>query len=175
MSRNICFLKQLIRSNWLLTCNVVLLHAMFLVEKSCAKSKLVKAFFILQQLLSSKTIWDLQSIIYSFKNYSPTKQTLYCTQYLHFSLWIFSITVLVMWRDRKVSSTAFLLINLAITDTLTLLGFWFMQTLLLLDNNFESVNTGQWSNNRVIPEVDHSGNDARIVLEQNKLSKNSYL
>ena len=28
---------------------------------------------------------------------------------------------------------------------------------------------------RVFPKVDYSGNDARIVLEQNKFSKNSYL
>ena len=54
----------------------------------------------------------------------------------------FSITVLVMWRDRKVSSTAFLLINLAITDTLTLLGFWFIQKLLMIDHNFD-VNIGE--------------------------------
>ena len=53
-----------------------------------------------------------------------------------------SITVLVMWGDRKVSSTAFLLINLAITDTLTLLGFWLIQTLLTIDKNFD-VNIGE--------------------------------
>ena len=29
--------------------------------------------------------------------------------------------------------------------------------------------------NRVFPKVDHSGNDARAVLEQNKFSKKSYL
>ena len=28
---------------------------------------------------------------------------------------------------------------------------------------------------RVLPKVDHSGNEARIVLEQNKFSKKSYL
>ena len=55
---------------------------------------------------------------------------------------LFSITLLVMWRDRKVSSTAFLLINLAITDTLALLGFWFVQTLLTIDKNFD-VNIGE--------------------------------
>ena len=32
--------------------------------------------------------------------------------------------------------------------------------------------SGSADNNRVFPKVDHSGNDARIVLEQNKFSKN---
>ena len=56
----------------------------------------------------------------------------------------FSITVLVMWRNRKVSSTAFLLINLAITDTLTLLGFWIIQTLRTMDRTLNTT-TGKYS------------------------------
>lgn len=53
-----------------------------------------------------------------------------------------SITVIVMWSDRKVSSTAFLLLNLAITDTLTLLGYWLAPTLRTLDDVF-GTNTGK--------------------------------
>ncbi len=46
-----------------------------------------------------------------------------------------SLTVCILWKERLVSTTAYLLINLAISDTLTLLGFWVSQTLLVIENN----------------------------------------
>ena len=118
-----------------------LLHAIFWVKKRSVKNELVKAILLcFHSFLSTNAIFSRQ------KSFTFKTSALFHELFRFFSLWISSITVLVMWRDRKASSTAFLLINLAITDTLTLFGFWFMQTLLLLDNNFDSVNTGQWSN-----------------------------